>query len=97
MCRENPHEKILKNTLGGGGVGGGCIPPPPLVRPRDKSGMFIVANHKQDLWPQKTKKSVAFPSDMEHICSVSNLLTKPLIPLTHVQEIKLDITAATGY
>ena len=31
-------------------------------------GMLIVANHKQDLQPQKPKKTVEFPSDMEHIC-----------------------------
>ena len=36
--------------------------------------MFIVANQRQDLQPQKPKKTVEFSSDMEHIRFVSNLL-----------------------
>ena len=30
-----------------------------------------IANHGQDLQPQKTKKHVEFPSVMEQICSIS--------------------------
>ena len=42
-------------------------------------GMFIVANQRQDLQPQKLKKTVEFSSDMEHISFVSNLLKNPSI------------------
>ena len=62
------------------------------------SGMFIVANHKQDLQPQrpKEKKTAEFPSDMEHICFLSNLPKKTLYFWLNRYK-KLDITAASGY
>ena len=57
--------------------------------------MFIVANHKQGLQPQKPKKTVEFPSDMEHIRFVSNLLKNPSISgYTRVRNlIKLPLQA----
>ena len=53
------------------------------------SGMFIVANHKQVLQPQKPKKTVEFPSDMESF-------EKPLYFWLYMCR-KFDKTAATGY
>ena len=59
------------------------------------SETFIVANHKQDLQPQKTKKTVEFPSDLEHIRFVSNPLKTPSISLLLSK--KFDKTTATGF
>ena len=42
MCRENPHDKILKTNLGGGGA---ALHPPPLYIP----GLILSLTYVSDL------------------------------------------------
>ena len=55
-------------------------------------GIFIVSNHKQDLQPQKPKKTVEFPSDNgTHYFGLFQIFAKnPLSLVKHVQKMRYN-------